>query len=209
MPVYINMKYKVVEVWLWATLEIVGSSVLTVSQNSCRDFFFKWNSNLQLKNQSLKANIWIQYNPNGLVWYLCAEEWWGQNYLVSVFRNWAENLVWATKTPQFMTDKSQIRDEVLQAGFAGGLCQDSHAEQSTHVTCSVKSQKPPTWASTARMASESLRINVKVLVVEYLETFHCCQTWCQPWCSIWQCLMGSCDPGLGSSDLLRLVSRSG
>lgn len=123
-------------------------------------FFFKWNSNLQLKNQSLKANIRIQYNPNGLVWYLCTEEWWGQNYLVSVFRNWAENLVWATKTPQFMTDKSQIRDEVLQAGFAGGLCQDSHAEQSTHVTCSVVSE-----ANMGKHSPDGLRV-----------TTHLCQS---------------------------------
>lgn len=99
--------------------------------------------------------------------------------------------------------KSQIRDEVLYAGFAGDMCLDSHAEQSTHVTCAVKSLEP-TWASTAQRGSESLRIYVEFLVIQCLETFHCCQTCCELWRSIWQHFIGSCDPRF--RDLLRLVS---
>lgn len=46
-------------------LEIVGSVILSPGQNSFNDFLNE--TNQQLTKQSLKANILIQHNPNGLI----------------------------------------------------------------------------------------------------------------------------------------------
>lgn len=48
------------------TLEIVGRVILSPGQNSFNDFFLN-ETNQQLTKQSLKANILIQHNPNGLI----------------------------------------------------------------------------------------------------------------------------------------------